>query len=42
MAMSKRDRIGVLILVGIFLILLVLLYFTANQPIGTGQYFDDF
>ena len=41
MAMSKRDRIGALILVGLMLIFMVLLYFTANQPIGTGQYFDN-
>jgi hypothetical protein len=41
MAMSKRDRIGALILIGLMLILFVLLYFTANPPIGSGQYFDN-
>jgi len=39
--MSKRDRIGALILIGLMAILLVLLYFTANEPIGSGQFFDN-
>lgn len=41
MAISKRDRIGALILIGLMAILFVLLYFTANEPIGNGQFFDN-
>lgn len=41
MAMSKRDRIGALILVGLMVFLFALLYFTANEPIGSGRFFNN-
>ncbi len=41
MAMSKRDRIGMLILIGLFAVLMVILYFTANEPIGKGGFFKN-
>ncbi len=40
-AMSKRERMGVLILIALMAILFVLLYFTANEPIGSGQFFSN-
>lgn len=41
MAMSKRDKLGAIILVALMALLMVVMYFTANEPIGSGQYFDN-
>jgi hypothetical protein len=34
MAMGKRERIGVVVLIGLFLIFGLLLYFTVERPEG--------
>lgn len=35
MAMTKRDRIGLYVLVGLFTVFGLLLYFTVDRPSGT-------
>ena len=37
MAMTKRDRIGLYFLLGLFSIFGLLLYFTVDRPAGTGR-----
>lgn len=41
MAMSSRDKIGVLVLIGLFALLLLLLLFTAEEPTGSGTFFNN-
>jgi hypothetical protein len=41
MALSKRDRIGLLVLVGLFGIFGILLYFTVDRPDGPGRDFEN-
>jgi hypothetical protein len=41
MALSRRDRIGLLALVGLFSIFAVLLYFTVDRPSGPVRGFDN-
>ncbi len=37
MALNKRDRIGVLIMVGLFAVFGVMLYFTIERPDGPSR-----
>ena len=37
MAMTRRDRIGLYVLVGLFSVFGLLLYFTVDRPSGTTR-----
>ena len=37
MAMTKRDRIGLYVLLGLFTMFGLMLFFTVDRPTGTGR-----
>ena len=37
MAMTKRDRIGLYVLIGLFSMFGLMLYFTVDRPSGTAR-----
>jgi hypothetical protein len=41
MALNKRDRIGLFVLLGLFCAFAVLLYFTVDRPSGPLRGFDN-
>ena len=41
MALSKRDRIGLLVLVGIFCVFGILLFVTVDRPTGPSRGFQN-
>lgn len=41
MALAKRDRIGLIILIGLFSILGLLMFFTVERPTGPQRNFEN-
>ena len=41
MAISKRDQIGVFVMVGLFFVFGLLLYFTTDRPTGNLRSLED-